>query len=127
MSNASSKHSFVCDRASYDEVYSSGHKDLDSLSEERSLSASSPSSRDEGLETEGPEDDFIQDLDDTESPIQSIMGPDKLRKFIMLPIWMVNNFTSTIKESHFKTLRDKYQIPINISLHFTLQVKEMLL
>ena len=34
----------------------------------------------------------------------------------MLPIWMVNDFTSTIKESHFKTLRDKYQIPVNIPL-----------
>ena len=116
MSNAMSKHSFICDRVSYDEVYSSGHNDFDSPSEERSPSASSPSSRDESLETEGPEDDFIQDLDDTESLIQSVMGPDKLRKFIMLPIWMVNNFTSTIKESHFKTLRDKYQIPVNIPL-----------
>ena len=41
------------------------HKDLDIPSGERSLSASSPSLRDEGLETKGPEDDFIQDLDDT--------------------------------------------------------------
>ena len=32
----------------------------------------------------------------------------------MLPIWTVNDFTSTIKESHFKTLREKYQIPINV-------------
>ena len=65
---------------------------------------------------EGPEDDFIQDLDDTGSPIQSVVGPDGLRKFIMLPIWTVNDFTSIIKESHFKTLRDKYQIPVNIPL-----------
>ena len=49
--------------------YSSGHKDLDNQSEERSLLASSPSSRDEGLEMEGPKDDFIQDLEDTEPPI----------------------------------------------------------
>lgn len=114
MSSVSSNHSFVRDGAGYDEVYLSGHKDLNNPSEERSLSASSPSSRDEGLETEGPKDDFIQDLDDTEPPIQSVVGPDGLRKFIMLPIWTVNDFTSTIKESHFKTLRDKYQIPDNI-------------
>ena len=35
----------------------------------------------------------------------------------MLPIWTVNDFTSTIKESHFKTLREKYQIPANIPLY----------
>jgi len=34
----------------------------------------------------------------------------------MQPIWMVNNFTSTIKESHFKTLKEKYQIPVNIPM-----------
>ena len=56
------------------------------------------------------------DVDDAEPPIQSIIGPDGLPKFIMLPIWMVNDFTSTVKESHYKTLREKYQIPNNISL-----------
>ena len=116
MSSASSNHSFVRDGAGYDEVYPSGHKDLNNASEERSSSASSPSSRDEGLEMEGPEDDFIQDPDVNKSPIQSVVGPDGLRKFIMLPIWTINDFTSTIKESHFKTLRDKYQIPENIPL-----------
>ena len=29
----------------------------------------------------------------------------------MLLVWTVNNFTSTIKEAHFKTLRAIYQIP----------------
>ena len=116
MSSASSNHLFVHNRVSYDEVYPSSHKVLDNQSEERSLSASSPSSRDEGLEAKGPEDDFIQDLEDTEPPIQSIVGPDGLQKFIMLPIWTVNDFTSTIKESHFKTLRDKYQILDNIPI-----------
>ena len=56
------------------------------------------------------------DVDDAEPPIQSIIGPDGLPKFIMLPIWTVNDFTSTVKESHYKTLREKYQIPNNISL-----------
>ena len=108
MSSVSSKHSFVCDGAGYDKVYLSGHKDLDSPSRERSPSASSPSSRDEGLETEGPEDGSSEGLDDAEPPIQSVVGPDGLREFIMLPIWTVNDFISTIKESHFKTLREKY-------------------
>ena len=116
MSSASSNYLFVRDGAGYDEVYSSGHKDHDSLSEERSPSASSPSSRDEGLEREEPEDDLLQDLDDNEPPIQSIVGPEGLRKFIMLPIRMVNDFISTIKENHFETLKGKYQIPNNIPL-----------
>ena len=69
MSNVSSNHSFVCSRAGHNEMYSSGHKDLDNLSEERNSSASSLSSRDEGLETEWPEDEFIQNLEDTKPPI----------------------------------------------------------
>ena len=116
MSSASSNHSFVRNGAGYDEVYPSGHKDHGSLSEERSSSANSPSLRDEGLEKGGPEDDFLQDLDDNETSIQSVVGPDGLRKFIMLPIWTVNDFISSIKEPHFKTLRGKYQIPNNIPL-----------
>ena len=44
------------------------------------------------------------------------MGSDGLRKFIMLPIWTVNDFIFSIKEIHFKTLRGKYQIPNNIPL-----------
>ena len=34
----------------------------------------------------------------------------------MLPEWTVNNFVSTIKETHFKTLRANYQIPENIPI-----------
>ena len=34
----------------------------------------------------------------------------------MLPIWIVNDFSTIIKEKHFKTLRDKFQIPENIPL-----------
>ena len=104
MSSASSNHSFVRDGAGYDEVYPSGHKDHDSPSEERSSSASSPSLKDEGLEREGPKDDFFQDLDDNEPPIQSIVGPDGLRKFIMLPIWTVNDFQRICLHKLHRTL-----------------------
>ena len=115
MSSASSNRSFVRG-AGYDEVYSSSQKDPDTSSEERSPSDTSPSSRDEGLEVDRPEGDSSEDLDVVEPPIQSVIGPDGLREFIMLPLWMVNDFRSTIKESHFKTLRAKYQIPDNISI-----------
>ena len=105
-------------------MYPSGHKDHDSLSEERNPSASSPFSRDEGLEKGGPEDDFLQDLDDNETLIQSVVCPNGLRKFIMLPIWTVNNLISSIKEPHFKTLKGKYQIPDNIPLHLPYKSKK---
>ena len=41
-------------------------------------------------------------------PVQSIISLDGFRVFIMFPIWTVNDFTSTIKEIHFKTLKEKY-------------------
>ena len=91
-----SNQSFVHDGAGYDEMFSSGQKDPDISSEERSPSATSPSSRDEGLEMDRPEDD--EGVNGVEPPIQSIIGPDGLREFIMLPIWTINDFTSTIKE-----------------------------
>ena len=34
----------------------------------------------------------------------------------MLPEWTVNHFVSTIKENHFKTLRENYQIPESIPI-----------
>ena len=55
-------------------------------------------------------------LDNVKPPIQSVVGSDGLREFIMLLLWIVNFFTSTIKKSHFKTLKAKYQILDNISI-----------
>ena len=51
---------------------------------------------------------------DVDPPIQSVIGPDGLREFILLPLWTVNDLISKIKETHFKTLRDRYQILDNI-------------
>ena len=117
MSSALSNQLFVRDRAGYDEVFPSGQKDLDTSSEERNPSTTSPSSRDEGLEMDRPKGDSSDGLDDVELPIQSIIDPDGLREFIMLHLGTVNDFRSLIKESHFKTLRAKYQIPDNIPLY----------
>ena len=54
--------------------------------------------------------------DGEEQTLRSVMGADGLREFIMLLEWTVNNFVSTIKENHFKTLRDNFQIPDNIPI-----------
>ena len=95
-------------------MYPSGHKDSEVSSEERSPSASS--SRDDDLEIERIEGGSSDGLIGDDPPIQSVIGPDGLREFILLPLWMVNDFISKIKEPHFKILRDRYQIPVNIPM-----------
>ena len=105
MSSASSNQSVVRDRVDYEDVYPSGHIDQDSPSEDRSPSASSSSSTNEDTEMAEPVE--ISD-DGEEQPLRSVIGANGLREFIMLPEWTVNNFVSTIKENHFKTLRENY-------------------
>ena len=111
MASASSNQSVVRDEADYEEVYPLGHKDQESPSEERSQSASSPSSTNEDMEMVEPEEGSD---DGEEQPIKSVVGTDGLREFVMLPEWTVNDFNSTIKEKHFSTFRANYQIPDNI-------------
>ena len=108
MSIASSNQSCVCKGVGYDEVFLLGQNDPGTLSEERNPSATSPSTRDEDLDMDRSEGDSTNGLVGAEPPTQSIIGLDGLREFIILPLWTVNDFISTIKESHFKTLRKKY-------------------
>ena len=42
----------------------------------------------------------------------------------MLPEWTVNYFVFTIKENHFKTLRENYQIPENIPIRLPYKSKK---
>ena len=63
MSSASSNQSFVHDRAGYEEVYPSGYRNPDDLSEERGPSASSPSSKNEDMEVAEPEEGFDDSKD----------------------------------------------------------------
>ena len=80
MSNASSNQSFVRDGAGYEEVYPSGYKYPDALSE-RSPSASSPSSRNEDMEVAELEEGSI---DGEDQRIKSVVGTDGLKEFVML-------------------------------------------
>ena len=116
----SSNQSFVRDGAGYEVVYLSGYRDPDDLSEERSPSASSPSSKNEDMEVAEPEEGSN---DGEDQRIKSVVGADGLREFIMLPEWTVNAFMSTIMEPHFNTLRANYQIPnyIPIRLPYKLE------
>ena len=108
MSSASSNQSFLRDGAGYEEVYPSSNRDPDDLSEERSPSASSLSSKNEDIEVAELEEGSD---DGKDQRIKSVVGADGLREFVMLLEWTVNAFMSTIKEPHFKSLRANYQIP----------------
>ena len=94
-------------------MYLSGHVDQESPGEERSLSALSSSSTSKDMELAEP--DEVSD-DGEEQTLRSVIGANGLREFIMLPEWTVNHFVSTIKENHFKTLRENYQISENIPI-----------
>ena len=62
--------------------------------------------------------------DGEEQTLKFVIGADGLREFIMLPKWTMNYFVSTIKENHFKTLRENYQIPENIPIHLPYPLKK---
>jgi len=116
MSSALSEQSCVRKGESYDEVYPLGQDDPGTSSEERFPSANLPSMVDDDLDGEGSENDSSEDIGNDEPPIQSDIGPDGFKESIMLLLWTINDFNSSIKECHFNTLREKYQIPINIPM-----------
>ena len=113
MFSASSNQSVVRDGTEYEEVYPSGHKDQESLDEDRSLFASSSSSANE--DTEMVEEEDSSD-DGGDQALGSVVGADGLREFIMQPEWTVHKFRSIIKEKHFSTFRANFQIPDNIPI-----------
>ena len=117
-SEALSEQSCVHEGASYDEVFLLGQDDPDTSYDERVPSTNSPSMKeDEDLDVDGLEDDSNDDdLDSAKPSIQSVMGPDGLREFIILPLWTINDFNSSIKQKHFNMLREKYQIPVGIPM-----------
>ena len=116
MSNASSEQSCVRERAGYNKVYLLGQDNPDTSSKERVPSANSPSMEDDDLDGGGSKSDLNIDIGNDEPLVQSIIGPNGFREFIMLQLWMINDFNTSIKELHFNTLRKKYQIPVNIPM-----------
>ena len=119
MSSASSNQSFVRDGAGYEELYPSGYKDPDELSE-RTLSVTSPSLTNEDMELAEPE----EGSDGGGEGLKSVVRANGLREFVMLPEWTVNNFRSTIKEVHFKTIRAIYKIPDHIPIRLPYQAEK---
>ena len=66
------------------------------------------------------EDDVVS----AESPIQSVIGPNGFRQFLLLLLWTVNKFNSSIKKKNFETLRVKYQIPTSIPIGLPLKFEK---
>ena len=124
MSSASSEQSCVRKGVSYDKVFQSGRNNLGTSSDERNPSATSPFTRDKDLDTDRSEGDSADGLYGAEPPTQFVIGPNGLKEFIILPLWTVNDFISTIKQSHFNTLRDKYQIPVHIPLRLSYKLEK---
>ena len=117
MSSASSKQSCVREGAGYNEVFSSGQDNPNTSYNERDLLANSPSTEDEDLDVDRPKGDSNDnDIDIGEPPIQSVIGPFGFRGFIMLLLWTINDFNSSTRQQHFNTLKEKYQIPVNIPM-----------
>ena len=127
MSSVSSEQSCVRKGVSYDKVFQSGRNNLGTSSDERNPSATSPFTRDKDLDTDRSEGDSADGLYGAEPPTQFVIGPNGLKEFIILPLWTVNDFISTIKQSHFNTLRDKYQKPRPHTPSSILQIREVLL
>ena len=121
MSSVSKNQLVIHDGTDYEDVYPSGHVDQESPGEDRSSSASSSSSTNEDTEVAEPVE--ISDYGE-EQTLRFVIGANGLREFIMLPEWMVNNFISTIKENHFRTLRKNYQIPENIPIRLPYKSKK---
>ena len=86
MSSVSSNQLCVYEEAGYDEVFPLGHNNPGTSSEERNLSVTSPSTRDEDLDMDRSEGDSTNGLVGAEPPTQSVIGPDGLREFIILPL-----------------------------------------
>ena len=109
MFSVSNEQLCVREGASYNEVFLSGQDDPNTSYDERDPSANSPSTEDEDLDVDRPKGDSNNDdIDIGEPPIQSIIGLDGFREFIMLSLWTINDFNSSIKQQHFNKLREKY-------------------
>ena len=96
-SEASSEQSCVHEGVRYNEVFPSGQDDPGAFHDERvPFANSSFVEEDEDLDMDESEDDSNdeEDIGSAEPPIQLVIGPDSLRKFIMLSLWTINEFNS---------------------------------
>ena len=96
-------------------MYPSGQDNPGAFYSESVSSANSPFEEEEedsdvdGSESGTSEDSNIEEnVENVESPIRFVIGPDGIREFVFPLMWTINDFNSTIKRKHFYTLPDKY-------------------
>ena len=127
-SEALSEQSCICEGMGYNEVYLSGRCAPGASFPKRDLSTNSPfDEEDEYLDEDGSESDIDEvsiDEESNESPFRTVVGPNGLRNFILPLIWTINNFSSTIQRKHFNTLRDRYQIPVDVPIRLPHKFKK---
>ena len=104
-------------------MYPSGQDDPGTSYNEKVLSTNSPSmEKDEDSNVDGSESgssgglNMEENVESAEPLIQSFIGPEGHREFLLPLMWTVNDFNSTIKRQHFETLRERYQIPASIPI-----------
>ena len=138
-----SEQSSVHEKASYDEVFQTGHEPEEghSWSSERDTLARFPDEDgdnyiregdeeeidegdvngegevegDEGMEGEGDENDM--DERTLEVGSSGSPGSGHAHPFILPQMWTVNDFLSKMTTNIFKNLRDRFQIPDHIPIH----------
>ena len=126
MSSASSKQLYVREGAGYDEVYPLGQNDPNTSSEERVPSANSPSTEDDDLDGNRSKSDSNEDIGNDEPPVQSVIGPDGFKEFIMLLLWTINDFNSSIKQRHLNTLWRSTRYPSTCQCVYPLNRKNVI-
>lgn len=119
-SKALSEQSCVCEGAGHDEVFLSGQEDPGTSYDERDPSTNSFAEEDKDMDDlEGGlgGDSNSSEVMYVNPPVQFVVGLNDFREFILLPLWTVNNFNSSVKQKHFETLRVRYQILVDIPIH----------
>ena len=77
-----------------------------------------------GSEGDSGGDSNSEDVYYTEPPIQSVIVLDGLREFLLLLLWTINDFNSSIKKKHFETLRERYQTSVGIPIRLPFNSKK---
>ena len=92
------------------------------------MSANSPfDEEDEYLDKDGLKSDIDEvssNEESDESPFRTVVGLNGLRNFILPLIWTINDFSLTIQRKHFNTLRDRYQIPVDVPIRLLHKFKK---
>ena len=69
-------------------------------------------------------DEVPSNEESNESPLRIVVSLEGLRNFVLPLIWTINNFSSTIQRNHFNTLRDRYQIPVDVPIRLPHKFKK---